>query len=115
MSKAAHRARIERIRSQAYTDKVQEYMKLSLEELHAIYNDPKKRVGGSYRQALVDVTAYKFEQEAIKKSSTKIDDSTRSEQTDDSLQREQEAGSSQEGSNEVISGDDGSGEEPRGD
>ncbi len=49
------------IRRQAFIDKIDEYTKLSLEELKELYNHPdkKKRPGGIYREALVEVVRRK--------------------------------------------------------
>lgn len=48
-------------REEAFYKKIEEYDKLSLEELKDLYNHPekKKRPGGIYKQALVEVVRKK--------------------------------------------------------
>lgn len=49
------------IRRDAFFAKIEEYKKLTLEELRELYNhsDKKKRPGGIYREALVEVVRQK--------------------------------------------------------
>lgn len=49
------------IRRQAFLDKIDLYERLTLEELKALYNHPdkKKRPGGIYREALIEVVRRK--------------------------------------------------------
>ena len=49
------------IRKQAFMKKLDEYDKLSLEELKDLYNHPdkKQRPGGIYRQALIEIVRKK--------------------------------------------------------
>ncbi len=50
----------------AYQEKLQEYNKMSLEELKALFNS--KRLGGAYRAALIEVVKYKLQQEMVTKA-----------------------------------------------
>ena len=49
------------VRRDAFFTKIEEYKKLTLEELRELYNHPdkKKRPGGIYREALVEVVRQK--------------------------------------------------------
>lgn len=48
---------------QAFWNKVEEYSKLTLEELRDLYNDPTKRLSSTYRKALVHATEFKLQKE----------------------------------------------------
>lgn len=55
-------------RRQVYAQKIEEYTQMTLEELKAIYNNPDKRLGGLYREALLQVTADKMRADKIKQA-----------------------------------------------
>lgn len=64
-------------REEAFYKKMEEYDKLSLEELKDLYNHPekKKRPGGIYKQALVEVVRKKqiaLASEAIKEGTEEV-------------------------------------------
>jgi len=54
---------------EAYNKKLKEYSEMTLEELHAIFNNPdkSKRPGGVYRLALLQVTEDKIHLEKVGK------------------------------------------------
>ena len=65
------------IRKQAFMKKLDEYDKLSLEELKDLYNHPDKKVrpGGIYREALIEVVRKKqiaAATEAIKEGTEEV-------------------------------------------
>jgi hypothetical protein len=51
------------IRNEAFENKVAEYEKMSLDELKELYNN--KKLGGSYKKALLFVTETKLQEQAI--------------------------------------------------
>lgn len=52
-------------KQETYRSKVEEYSKMTLDELKEVYNGPK-RIGGTYRRALLDVVNQKLFEEKQK-------------------------------------------------
>ena len=61
---------------EAFLRKIEEYSKLSLEELKTLYNgsEDKKPVGGTYKQALIEVTKHKLQEEKEKTLKIAVND-----------------------------------------
>lgn len=67
MKKQRNKPKLEDIskRQEAYKKKIKEYSKNSLEELKEIFNNKRKRIGGIYRAALIEVVKGKLQEQAI--------------------------------------------------
>lgn len=56
-----------KVRQEAYFRKCEEYDKLTLDELKALYDKPgkKNRIGGVYKLAMIEVVRKKMQEKAI--------------------------------------------------
>jgi len=72
--KISKQNQILKIRRDAFFTKIEEYKKLTLEELKELFNHPdkKKRPGGIYREALIEVVR----QKQIETIETKVEEAT---------------------------------------
>ena len=87
-------------RKEAYAKKYAEYDLLSLEDLEKLFKQGKgkTRIGGIYKRAMIDVVSKKLQEKSLAESTivtelpqtnNEVNDISRAEQPDNSVQQEQ--------------------------